>query len=123
MREFCVRVDGSRRMRVLASVLQAASPAFWDRTKELVLPNECTNVKMSSTWKQQKEAFVSDHDGGSLIELIAVAAVVPERDAAHLVGSQVQPQRQTLVAGCVQRDQHRGCRRLLLHGRDACTHF
>ena len=30
-----------------------------------------------STWKQQKEAFVSDHDGGSLIELIAVAAVVP----------------------------------------------
>ena len=32
---------------------------------------------MSSTWKQQKEAFVSDHDGGSLIELIAVAAVVP----------------------------------------------
>ena len=47
--------------------------------------------------------------------------VLPERDAAHLVGSQVQPQRQTLVA--VQRDQHRGCRRLLLHGRDACTHF
>ena len=30
-----------------------------------------------STWKAQKEAFVSDHDGGSLIELIAVAAVVP----------------------------------------------
>ena len=40
--------------------------------------------------------------------------VLPERDAAHLVGSQVQPQRQTLVA--VQQDQHRGCRRLLLHG-------
>ena len=32
---------------------------------------------MSTTWKQQKEAFVSDHNGGSLIELIAVAAVVP----------------------------------------------
>ena len=32
---------------------------------------------MSTTWKQQKEAFVSDHDGGSWIELIAVAAVVP----------------------------------------------
>ena len=30
-----------------------------------------------STWKAQKEAFVSDHNGGSLIELIAVAAVVP----------------------------------------------
>ena len=30
-----------------------------------------------SSWKQQKEAFVSDHNGGSLIELIAVAAVVP----------------------------------------------
>ena len=30
-----------------------------------------------SSWKQQKEAFVSNHDGGSLIELIAVAAVVP----------------------------------------------
>ena len=30
-----------------------------------------------STWKQQKEAFVSDHDGGTLIELVAVAAVVP----------------------------------------------
>jgi hypothetical protein len=30
-----------------------------------------------STWKQQKESFVSDHDGGDLIELVAVAAVVP----------------------------------------------
>ena len=38
----------------------------------------CIDSTMSTTWKQQKEAFVSDHNGGSLIELIAVAgAVVP----------------------------------------------